>query len=183
MRNLDAVSPLINVVLSQKGRLFSSQCTVIQHQNECLVSQRHGGKDIQEEIGKLALTGNPGSRWRRADQSSFLPMHALWDRVEEIMALSDPNTPIVEESNGAHVTADRVQGKVRSSDVGDVLSGQLVSRATTRRTIPEAVEVTSDQCFIGLKNSRERDFDESLEEIFQVPTVIVDGTWASSHLC
>src|SRR5260221_5932702 len=107
MRNLDGVSPLINVVLSQKGRLFSSQGTVIQHQNECLVSQRHGGKYIQEEIGKLALTGNPRSRWGIADQSSFLPTHALGDRVEEIMALSDPNTPIVEESNGAHVTADR----------------------------------------------------------------------------
>src|SRR5260370_39337832 len=183
MRNLDGVSPLINVVLSEKGRLFSSQGTVIQHQNECLVAQRHGGKYIQEEIGKLALTGNPGSRWGRDVQSYCLPTHALWDRVEEIMALSDPNTPIVEESNGAHATADRVQGKVRSSDVGDVLSGQLVSRATTRRTIPEAVEVTSDQCFIGLKNSRERDFDKSLEEIFQVTTVIVASTWASSHLC
>src|SRR5260370_29496588 len=179
MRNLDGVSPLINVGVCEKGRLFSSQGTVIQHQNECLVSQRHGGKYIQEEIGKLALTGNPGSRWGIADQSSFLPTHALGDRVEEIMALSDPNTPIVEESNGAHVTADRVQRKVRSSDGGDVLSGQLVSRATTRRTIPEAVEVSIDQCFIGLKNSRERYFDESLYEIFKVPTVIVTVSSAS----
>src|SRR5260370_26569022 len=151
--------------LSPKGRLFSSQGTVIQHQNECLVAQRHGGKYIQEEIGKLALTGNPGSRWGRADQSSFLPTHALWDRVEEIMALSDPNTPIVEESNGAHATADRVQGKVRSSDVGDLISGQLVSRATTRRTIPEAVEVTTYQCFLSLKNNIDRDFDNTLNEI------------------
>src|SRR5260370_8755171 len=137
--------------LSPKGRLFSSQGTVIQHQNECLVAQRHGGKYIQEEIGKLALTGNPGSRWGRADQSSFLPTHALWDRVEEIMALSDPNTPIVEESNGAHATADRVQGKVRSSDVGDVLSGQLVSRAPTRRTIPESLLAPPHPRFIYTK--------------------------------
>src|SRR2546429_6479605 len=115
MGNLDGVSRLINVVLSQKGRLFSSQGTVIQHQNECLVSQRHGGKDIQEEIGKLALTGNPGSRWGRADQSSFLPMPALWDRVEEIMALSDPNTPTVEDWHGALLTADSVHRYRRTS--------------------------------------------------------------------
>src|SRR5260370_39864257 len=100
--------------LSPKGRLFSSQGTVIQHQNDCLVAQRHGGKYIQEESGKLALTGNPGSRGGRADQSSFLPTHALWDRLEEIMALPDPNTPIVKESSAAHATADTAQEKVRS---------------------------------------------------------------------
>ena len=82
------------------------------------------------------------------------------------MALSDPNAPIVEESNGTHATTYRVQGKVRSSDGGNTLFGELVSRATMRGAGPEAVNVTNDQCFIGLKNSKERDFDESLEEIF-----------------
>ncbi len=160
--NFDRVCSLINMVPSEKGGFLSPQSPIIEHQNERLVSERQSCKDVEEEISKLALAWYPGSRWRRADQPPFFPTHALWDRVKEIMALSDPNAPIVEESNGTHATTYRVQGKVRSSDGGNTLFGELVSRAAMRGAVPEAVNVTNDQCFIGLKNSRERDFDETV---------------------
>src|SRR5450432_3170112 len=109
MWNGDRMRALINMVLSEKGDFFSPQRPIIEHQNECLVSERHGCKDVEEEIGKLALAWYPGSRWRNADQPAFFSTHALWDWVQKILALSDPNAPIVEESNSIDATTDGIE--------------------------------------------------------------------------
>ena len=51
---------LIDVVPSEKGDLLSAQCSIVQHQDQRLVTQRHASKNVHEEISKLALAGNPG---------------------------------------------------------------------------------------------------------------------------
>ena len=51
---------LVDMIFPEKGDFFSSQGTVVQHQDQRLVAERHGSKDLQEEIRELALTGNPG---------------------------------------------------------------------------------------------------------------------------
>jgi len=60
VRNLDGMSTLIDVIFSEKGDFFSEPCTIIQHQDQRLVTERHGGKDIQEEISELTFARNPG---------------------------------------------------------------------------------------------------------------------------
>ena len=55
------MASLIEMILPEKSHLLSPQGPIVQHEDQRLVPKRHASKHIQQQIGKLALAGYPGS--------------------------------------------------------------------------------------------------------------------------